>query len=263
MFSHISEIVVLIFLGYAILYPAFLWIAPRRLIDGGFYRFNLGKVAVVGSLGVMFFHLQNPPLMPLIYVYVWEGLVLGLTALYWRSNKISNLILSFITAFGLLVLYRILPLLSDIQPLAKVWFSVGLSHALLAAIFFAMILGHWYLNVVQLPIQLLKKATGAFWGLLWLRIFWIIFILSTTSFVDGYGIEQNLLSFLGSFNGFLLNVALFLGLVVPFLLNMFVWRTLKLHATQSATGLLYVSSVSILFGDLLFKYYFFQYGIPL
>ena len=46
----------------------------------------------------------------------------------------------------------------------------------------------------------------------------------------------------------------------PITLNFFIWRTLNLQATQSATGLLYVSIVSILFGDLLFKYYLLQYG---
>ena len=51
-----------------------------------------------------------------------------------------------------------------------------------------------------------------------------------------------------------------MGNIVPIILNFFIWRTLNLQATQSATGLLYVSIVSILFGDLLFKYYLLQYG---
>ena len=62
------------------------------------------------------------------------------------------------------------------------------------------------------------------------------------------------------FEGFLLAVAFFMGNLVPIILNYFIWQTLKLQATQSATGLLYVSVVSILFGDLLFKYYLLQFG---
>jgi hypothetical protein len=38
---------------------------------------------------------------------------------------------------------------------------------------------------------------------------------------------------------------------------------LKLQATQSATGLIYVSVLSILFGDLLFKYYLLKFGFLL
>jgi hypothetical protein len=55
-------------------------------------------------------------------------------------------------------------------------------------------------------------------------------------------------------------VAFFMGNLVPIVLNVFIWRTLKLQATQSATGLLYVSVVAVLFGDLLFKYYLLQFG---
>ena len=65
------------------------------------------------------------------------------------------------------------------------------------------------------------------------------------------------------FEGFLLLVAFFMGNIVPIVLNIFIWKTLKLQATQSATGLLYISVLSILFGDLLYKYYLLRYGFLL
>lgn len=80
------------------------------------------------------------------------------------------------------------------------------------------------------------------------------------SVVDQYGIYHSIWAFMLEFDGFLLAVAFFMGNLVPIILNYFIWRTLKLQATQSATGLLYVSVVSILFGDLLFKYYLIQFG---
>jgi len=62
------------------------------------------------------------------------------------------------------------------------------------------------------------------------------------------------------FDGFLLGIAFFIGNVFSIILNFLIWRTLKLQATQSATGLLYVSVISILFSDLILKYYLLEYG---
>ena len=109
-------------------------------------------------------------------------------------------------------------------------------------------------------IRLLKNATLVLWGLLCIHLTWDIYYLSTDTYVDTYGITRNIWAFTARFDGFLLGVAFFMGNLVPMILNIFIWRTLKLQATQSATGLLYVSVVSILFGDLLFKYYLLQFG---
>ena len=81
-----------------------------------------------------------------------------------------------------------------------------------------------------------------------------------TNYVDNYGINYNLWSFIFQFDGFLLGIAFLIGHVFPIILNLLIWRTLKLLATQSATGLVYVSVVSILFSDLILKYYLLEYG---
>ena len=58
----------------------------------------------------------------------------------------------------------------------------------------------------------------------------------------------------------LVRIAFFIGNLFPLALNVLIWKTIKLQATQSATGLLYVSVVSILFSDLILKYYLLEYG---
>ena len=123
----------------------------------------------------------------------------------------------------------------------SVLFIVLLGSAITAAVFFAMILGHWYLNVVALPIKLLKKATLVMWVLLFIRTIWDVFFISMDSFVDSFGISHRLWVYMLQFEGFLLLVAFFMGNIVPIVLNIFIWNTLKLQATQSATGLLYIS----------------------
>ena len=126
-----------------------------------------------------------------------------------------------------------------------------------------MILGHWYLNVINLPIKLLKRSILVFSLLLVIRTTWDIIFMSIESVVDSYGISYDLWSFTFEFEGFLLAIAIFMGNIVPLVLNLFIWKTLKLQATQSATGLIYVSVISILFGDLLFKYYLLKFGFLL
>ena len=140
---------------------------------------------------------------------------------------------------------------------------IFISFSIIAIVFFSMILGHWYLNVIQLPIHLLKNSIKLFSSLLMLRLFWNIYALINFEVVDDYGIVLSIISFLWTFEGVMLLVAIFFGIIIPILLNILIWNTLQIHSTQSATGLIYVSVVSILFGDLFYKYYAFRYGIIL
>ena len=254
MFNYFTEIIALIFLGFAIVYPCFLWIVPRKKIDGGFYRFNLGMCCIVGALGAIAFHFLNPDIVSESYVWLWFGAFMLITALYWNSEDTNNMIITAISLLGIGTMIRVGFVLAPELYLYGVWATVLLGSAITAAVFFAMILGHWYLNVIALPIRLLKNTTLVLWGLLCIHLTWDIYYLSTDTYVDTYGITRNIWAFTARFDGFLLGVAFFMGNLVPMILNIFIWRTLKLQATQSATGLLYVSVVSILFGDLLFKY---------
>ena len=124
-----------------------------------------------------------------------------------------------------------------------------------------MILGHWYLNVIQLPIRLLSNSVILLWIFLCIRAIWNCYGILFFEVENIYGIMQSLGSFLWTYEGFLLSIAIFFGILVPFVLNGFIWRTIIIQSTQSATGLIYVSVVSLLFGDLFYKYYAFRFGI--
>ena len=263
MFSSFSDIITLIFLGFAFVYPFFLWITPPKTIDNGFYRFNLGMCCIVGAIGVTTFHFLNPDFVSEIYLWVWFGAIMSITAIYWNSNHINNIVITSISIFGIVTMIQVLNNLTPGFYSYGVWLIVLLGSGITAAVFFAMILGHWYLNVVALPIKLLKKATLVMWVLLFVRTIWDVFFISIDSFVDSFGISHSLWAYMLQFEGFLLLVAFFMGNIVPIFLNIFIWNTLKLQATQSATGLLYISVLSILFGDLLYKYYLLQYGFLL
>ena len=263
MFNYFTHAIVLIFIGYASTYPFFFWITPLNKIDKGFYRFNLGKCCVVGSLGVIAYYFILPYDNTQLTAIIWLSILTIITAFYWNSKKINNGIISFISALGCYSLIGIIQHFLDSGAQFSSPFSVLLGSAITAGVFFSMILGHWYLNVVSLPISLLKNSVMILWIALIVRTLFDISYLALAQHVDSYGIEKNLWQFLFEFDGLLLLVAFFMGNMFPVIINYFVWKTLKLHATQSATGLLYVSIVSVLFGEIIYKYYLLQYGFAL
>ena len=260
MYSYLIDTIVLIFLGYAVVYPLFLWITPLKYIDAGFYRFNLGMCCVVGALGVIGYHGIQSSFIINKYIWIWFVLLLIITAYYWNSNKINNFIISMVSLFGCFAMIGLIEHISPTINHIGLLFVSLLGSMITACVFFAMILGHWYLNVISLPIKLLKKSIVVFTILLLVRITWDAIYLNLEEVTDPYGISYSLLEFTLEFEGFLLLIALFMGNFVPIVLNYFIWKTLKLQATQSATGLIYVSVVSILFGDLIFKFYLLQFG---
>ena len=262
MFNYFTHSIVLIFLGYASVYPLFFWITPLQKIDQGFYRFNLGKCCIVGSLGTLAYYFIATDYFSEIILLVWLFLLGSITAFYWNRKIIHNSIITLISFLGIIALLNILShFMDDLYFQAS--FAVIIGSLITAGVFFSMILGHWYLNVIALPISLLKKSTIALSVALAIRIIWDIFFMTSNVYVDSYGITKNSWSFLFDFDGILLLVALFMGNIFPVLINYFVWSTLKIQATQSATGLLYVSIISILFGDIIFKFYLLQYRLPL
>ncbi len=262
MFNYFTHSIVLIFLGYASVYPLFFWITPLQKIDQGFYRFNLGKCCIIGSLGTLAYYFIATDYFSEIILLVWLFLLGSITAFYWNRKIIHNSIITLISFLGIIALLNILShFMNDLYFQAS--FAVIIGSLITAGVFFSMILGHWYLNVIALPISLLKKSTTALSVALAIRIIWDVFFMTSNVYVDSYGITKNSWSFLFDFDGILLLVALFMGNIFPVLINYFVWSTLKIQATQSATGLLYVSIISILFGDIIFKFYLLQYRLPL
>ena len=262
MFNYFTHSIVLIFLGYASVYPLFFWITPLQKIDQGFYRFNLGKCCIIGSLGTLAYYFIATDYFSEIILLVWLFLLGSITAFYWNRKIIHNSIITLISFLGIISLLNILShFMDDLYFQAS--FAVIIGSLITAGVFFSMILGHWYLNVIALPISLLKKSTTALSVALAIRIIWDVFFMTSNVYVDSYGITKNSWSFLFDFDGILLLVALFMGNIFPVLINYFVWSTLKIQATQSATGLLYVSIISILFGDIIFKFYLLQYRLPL
>jgi len=261
--AHLADILVYTLLGFSVFYPFFLWFTPRKKIDSGFYNFNLGLIGTLGGMALVLSWATGMNQMHTYGIAGWLGLHLLVTYLYWNNEKISNLIISFVSFIGSLVFIIYAQAMFPDSNLLQVIFTGYISQSILAGVLFSMILGHWYLNVIQLPIVLLRKASNALAFLLVIRLVWNVAQLQSLTIIDQYGQMLSAFQYMITLEGFFLGVALFFGLIVPLVLHYFIWRTLKLQATQSATGLLYISVLVIMVGDLCYKYVLFQDGFLL
>ena len=261
MFSFLAELLATTFLGFGAIYPLLLWLSPHKLIQSGFYRFNQGMVSIIISIGMIFIYLSLSHYNNFYLGVFWLFIQLVLTAVFWKTKHINNIFISTPPIIGIAYLILVINQVFLIDLYLSDYVIIFISYSIISSVFFSMILGHWYLNVIQLPIKLLKNSIILLSFLLIIRLFWNIYALTTFEVTDNYGFNLSLFSFLWTFEGFLLLVAIFFGLIVPIILNVFIWYTLQIQSTQSATGLIYVSVVSLLFGDLFYKYYAFRFGI--
>ena len=118
----------------------------------------MGLSCIIGALGIIGFHFISKSLISEIYLLIWLLLMLFITAIYWNSKTINNYIISSISIIGCIMLAQILPnLIPSVNPTGAL-IVILMNSMITAVVFFSMILGHWYLNVVSLPIKLLKHS---------------------------------------------------------------------------------------------------------
>lgn len=136
-----------------------------------------------------------------------------------------------------------------------------LSSFLLGFTMTAMLLGHWYLNQPKMSGDELKRITVGFLVLVVLR-----FLVSTTLLFKLFGSvpeAQIYHELLGTTPGIFLVMRYFWGILGPLGLAYFIWGTVKIRSTQSATGILYVAVVFVLIGEIISQYLTFFHGLPI
>jgi protein NrfD len=132
---------------------------------------------------------------------------------------------------------------------------------LLGATASAMILGHWYLVVLDLPITALRRVTVLLVLGLVLRAAVVAVVLAggSAAFEDARRVALGL----WSPDGVFVWMRLLFGLAGPLSLIWFIWKTVEIRSTQSATGILYVQLFLVMSGELLAKYLRVAAGLPL
>ena len=146
----------------------------------------------------------------------------------------------------------------------ETWVAVlsSLSAAiLLGAVAVTMILGHWYLVDTSLSIAPLRD--GALWVSLAVAARFVA--VAAALFFGGWEILRigRAADIIFSTNGLFFLFRSLMGLGAPLLLAGLIWQTVKIRSTQSATGLLYVLLILVLFGELISSFLRVATGHPL
>ncbi len=126
----------------------------------------------------------------------------------------------------------------------------------------AMILGHYYLVVLDLPITALRRLTVLLIVALGLRAV-VVGIALVGPVHAGYEEARLVASGLWSADGIFVWMRLLFGIAGPSSLVWFIWKTVEIRSTQSATGILYVQLFLVLSGELLATYLGVAAGFPL
>lgn len=255
----LTTIPLLSFILFAVTYPMCFWLSPRDPLKGNFHHFHIGLPAVVAGLSLAGMKLMVFPGEIITAAVVWVVLFLLITFIYWHKETVHLYAVAMVVLAGAYVYAQsYVYLLGGTTPVGIVINFLG--GLILAVSFYAMNLGHWYLNVHGLSLDHLKRACLALTSLLGIRLAFDV-IMVFASKVLWHGESVAVLYFLGRMDGFFLWIAFFFGTLFPFIAMYFVWGTLKVKSTQSATGILYVLLSAILIGDITYKYYLLQYGL--
>jgi len=195
--------------------------------------------------------------------WVWFGLALasGVWHIALRKGAGSGKLAAGLTAIASLAAPILGALLSSESGYGLAVTGAVSSSLLLGAVSVTMILGHWYLVDTSLSIAPLRD--GARWVSIAIVARW-----AAVLFALGYGgwevLRVNRVAdFILSTNGLFFMFRALMGLVAPLLLSVLIWQTVKMRSTQSATGLLYVALILVLFGELVSQFLLVRTGFPL
>jgi hypothetical protein len=125
-----------------------------------------------------------------------------------------------------------------------------------------MVFGHWYLVIPRLSIDPLKRLTKVLMAAIGIRIATIVVsfvVLQVKQSIPLDAVAQELLVQQGIFFW----PRIIFGVIVPIVLAVMIWSSVKIQHTQAATGLLYLAVVALLFGEFFSKFLLFAVSIPL
>jgi len=149
---------------------------------------------------------------------------------------------------------------AGVQASAPALAGQALAAVLTGAVTLSMLLGHAYLTQPTMTIQPLRRLVRLFAAALGLRLLWSILVGGS---ICWYGLAR------GTLPADLLHeqrLALLLrgavGLFIPAIFAYMVLETVRLRATQSATGILYFTLVLIYIGELTSQYLVRETGVP-
>lgn len=242
-----------------------LFVSPR--VGDSFFRFNsliafaglaLGAGAVAGSVFSGAISLSRDVYWLLFVLMAVLVLAYNLAVSLDRRGAGRALLYAAAGSGALLLSFAFL-VEPDLHSLFAALSSLA-SALLLGSVSLAMILGHWHLIDPSLSIAHLKRLSLLFGGAVLARIS----LLVATLLYYWFPVEREAVAELIDpfYHGIFFWTRALAGLVGPLVLSLLVWKTVKMRATMSATGLLYVAVILVLIGELIATYLFARTSVP-
>ncbi len=258
---------------------------PLTEVDVKFYQLSSGLSSLLMVLG-LFFAIYYPFSLPQNFLVTevqqgyWPQITLGLDFAFFalsfllylrmRMKKVegAKFILRVTALTGVLALiaegfvYRPAQLYGGLKSLVLPLHFVSAS-MFLGVFLLAMVFGHWYL-VKSMPKRLLSRMAEMLIVVLVVRV---VVVLATLwvyySRIPGGQEAISMLMDISKGHGLFFWQRMLAGLGIPLILSTMIWKTAKIGANQSATGLLYVGVVFVIIGEMISKYLFLISGIPM
>jgi len=133
--------------------------------------------------------------------------------------------------------------------------SLTLATLVAGAALVALLLGHWYLVTPLLSAKSLRRVTEFLLVGVGLQVLWL---LGQLVGLDGVAVAGPIASY-----GFVFWFRVIVGLAFPLVLGALTWRSCRIRAMQTATGLLYIALACVLAGDAAAKVFVYLTSISL
>lgn len=247
------------------------FISPR-VIGNSFFKFASLTAAILMGVVLGFDFIFPSPVrdgrLPVILLLVSTIL----TILYNRVVDVKK----FTAAFALLVgacSTGLLSIIVDSMKFKGLLELGGWDHSMLVignvaataalgSVMLTMVFGHWYLVIPGLSITHLDRLTKFLMFTIVIRTLTIILtcmvVQSTRAIAIGAVVSELMFH-----QGIFFWPRMLFGVVVPIVLTVMIFSTIKLKHTQAATGLLYLAVVALLFGEFFSKFLLFTAKVSL
>jgi len=248
-----------------------LFISPRT-IGNSFFKFASLTAAILLGVTLGFNFMFPSPVRTSQLPVIFLAISALLTAIYNRVVDVDRFTAAYVLLGGATAT-GVISVATDSLAFTRLMTIGGwenwillLNHiaatALLGSVMLTMVFGHWYLVVPKLSIDPLKRLTKVLIATIIVRVLTIVASLVALQFGRRVPLVAVLRELMVQQGIFFWPRVIF-GVLVPIILAVMIWSTVKIRHTQAATGLLYLAVVALLFGEFFSKFLLFAVNIPL
>ena len=243
---------------------------PPSVIDNRFFKSISFWAFLFAAIGIFVAAKTGLPLAGTKQYLLYGFTVLAFghwLVLRFTERPASRLTLALMAGIGIAALLLNLHYSPDgTRPTGWVRFLFPLHELsgslLLGGYLTGMMFGHHYLVNTEMPKRLLVTMADILMLFLGIRALAVGATLVGASHLQpGLDLTASLLSLSG--HGIFFWERVLVGLFIPAIVAVMVWKTARLGSNQSATGIMYVAVAFVFMGELVARYLYLLSGIPL